>query len=47
MEVSHYGDNTGDSQAALIYTKYRTASFGPEQSLYLELHKSGIITGNI
>lgn len=47
MEVSDYGDNTGDSQGALIYTKYRTAPSGPEQSLYLELHKSGIITGNI
>lgn len=34
MEVSDYGDSTRDSQGALIYTKYRTATFGPEQSLY-------------
>lgn len=47
MEVSDYGENTRDSQGALIYTEYRTAPFGPEQSLYLELHKSQIITGNI
>lgn len=47
MEVSDYVDNTGDSQGAVIYTKYRTAPSVPEQSLYLELHKSGIITGNI
>lgn len=40
-EVSDYGENTGESQGALIY---RTAPFGPEQSLYSELHKSQIIT---